>query len=78
MRSADRDSQDKNLVGSIDRFAKTSGSRDSADSILTHLYPYRWVFIMSHQSAASRKDYSIYVTEIFCIAKYLYLAHKYI
>ncbi len=43
MRSADRDSQDKNLVGSLDRFAKTTGSRDSADTILTHVYPYNLV-----------------------------------
>ena len=40
MRSVDRDSQDKNLVGSLDRFAKTADSRDSDDSILiTHVYP---------------------------------------
>ncbi len=38
--SADRDLHDKNLVGSLVRFAKTSGSRDSVDSILTHVYPY--------------------------------------
>ncbi len=43
MRSADRDSQDKNLVGSLDRFAKTTGSRDSADTILTPVYPYNLV-----------------------------------
>ncbi len=43
VRSADRDSQDKDLVGSLlDRFAKTAGSRDSVDSILTHVYPYYW------------------------------------
>ncbi len=35
MKSADRDSQDKNLVGSLDRFTKTAGSRDS---ILTYVY----------------------------------------
>ncbi len=40
VRSADRDSQDKNLVGSLVRFAKTAGSRDLFDSILTHVYPY--------------------------------------
>ena len=39
MRSADRDSQDKNFVGSLDRFAKTAGSRDAIDSILTHVIP---------------------------------------
>ncbi len=38
VRSADCDSKDKNLVGSLDRFAKTAGSRDSVDSILTHVY----------------------------------------
>ncbi len=38
-RIADRESQDKNLVGSLDRFAKTAGSRDSVDSIFTHVYP---------------------------------------
>ena len=37
---ADRDSQDKNLIGSLDRFAKIAGSRDSVDSIFTHVYPY--------------------------------------
>ncbi len=37
--SADRDSQDKNLVSSLDRFAKTAGLRDSVDSVLTHVYP---------------------------------------
>ncbi len=36
VRSADRDSQDKNLVGLLDRIAKTAGLRDS---ILTHVYP---------------------------------------
>ena len=35
VRCADRESQDKNLVGSLDRFAKTAGS-----SILTHVHPY--------------------------------------
>ena len=35
MKSADRDLQDKNLVGSLDRFAKAAGLRDS---ILTHVY----------------------------------------
>ncbi len=30
--SADRKSQDKNLVGSFDHFAKTARSRDSVDS----------------------------------------------
>ena len=41
VRSADSDSQDKNLVSSLDRFAnKTAGSHDSVDSILTHAYPY--------------------------------------
>ncbi len=39
MRSADRDSQDKNLVGSLDRFAQRAGFHDSVDSILTHVYP---------------------------------------
>ena len=29
-----------NLVGSLDQFTKTAGSRDSVDSILTHVYPY--------------------------------------
>ena len=38
MRSADRDSQDYNLVGSLDCFAKTAGSHDSVDSILTHVH----------------------------------------
>ncbi len=33
------DLQDKNLVGLIDRFAKTASSCDSVDSILTHVYP---------------------------------------
>ncbi len=37
VRSSDRGSQDKNLVGSLDRFGKTAGSRDSVDSILTHV-----------------------------------------
>ncbi len=36
---ADRESQDKNLVASLDRFAKTAGSRDLVGSILTHVYP---------------------------------------
>ena len=36
----DRESQDKNLAGSLDQFAKTAGSHDSVDSILTHVYPY--------------------------------------
>ena len=36
MRSADRDSQDKNLVGSLDQFAKMACS---CDLILTHVYP---------------------------------------
>ena len=40
VRSADRDAQDKNLVSSLDRFAKTPGSHDSVDSILAHAYPY--------------------------------------
>ncbi len=40
VRSADCDSQNKNLVGSLDRFAKKVGSRDSVDSLLTHVYPY--------------------------------------
>ena len=35
--NADRDLQDKNLVGSPDRFAKTAGSRNS---LLSHVYPY--------------------------------------
>ena len=35
--SADRDSQDKNLVGSLDRLAKMPGSHDS---ILTHVLMY--------------------------------------
>ena len=39
-RSADCDSQDKNLVGSLDRFVITAGSHDSVDSILTNVYPY--------------------------------------
>ncbi len=39
VRSAGRDSQDNNLVGSLDRFAKTAGSRDSVNLILTHVYP---------------------------------------
>ncbi len=34
--NADRESQDKNFVGSLDRFAKTAGLRDS---IFTHVYP---------------------------------------
>ena len=37
VRSADRSSQDKKLVGLLDRFAKTAGSRNS---ILTLVYPY--------------------------------------
>ncbi len=37
--SADRDSQDKNLVGSLNRFAKTAVSRNWVDSIFTHVYP---------------------------------------
>ncbi len=39
VRSADRDLQGKNLVGSLDRFAKTNNSRDSVDLTLTHVYP---------------------------------------
>ena len=35
MGSADRDSQDKNLVSSLDRFAKKTGSRDSVNSLCT-------------------------------------------
>ncbi len=38
MRCADRE-----LVGSLDRFAKTTGSRNSVDSILTHYTPVREV-----------------------------------
>ena len=40
MRSAARELQDKDLVGSLDRFVKRAGSRDSVDSILTHVSPY--------------------------------------
>ena len=40
VRSAHSDSQDKNLVGLLDRFAKMAGFRDSVDSILTHVHPY--------------------------------------
>ncbi len=40
VRSADRDSQDKNLVVSLGQFAKTADSRDAVNSILTHVYPY--------------------------------------
>ena len=36
--SADCDSQDKSLVGSLDWFAKMAGSVDSVDLILTHVY----------------------------------------
>ncbi len=32
--------EDKNFVGSLHRFAKMAGSRDSVNSILTHVYPY--------------------------------------
>ncbi len=39
VRSADRVSQDKNLVGSLDWFAKMAGSRDLVESILIHVYP---------------------------------------
>ncbi len=39
MWSADCDSQDKNLVGSLDLFGKTATSRGSVESILTHVYP---------------------------------------
>ncbi len=35
VRSADHDSQDRNLVGLLDQFAKSAGSYDSVDSILT-------------------------------------------
>ncbi len=45
VRSAERDSQDKNLVGLLDRFAKTADSRDSVDSILTHVYPYMCIAV---------------------------------
>ncbi len=38
--SADRELQDKNLVGSLDRFAQMAGSRGSVDLILTHVYPF--------------------------------------
>ncbi len=40
MRSGDRDLQDKNLIGSLDRLATTTELRDSVDSILTYVYPY--------------------------------------
>ncbi len=46
VRHADRDSQDKNFIGSLgmlDRFQKknkkTAGSRDSVDEVFTHVYP---------------------------------------
>ncbi len=39
MRCADCESQDKNLVCSLDQFVKTAGLRDSVDSILTHCNP---------------------------------------
>ena len=39
MRSADCDSQDNNLVGLLDGFARMAGSHDSVDLILTHVYP---------------------------------------
>ena len=38
-RSADRESQDKNFVGLVNQFAKTSCSCNSVDSIFTHVYP---------------------------------------
>ncbi len=37
VRSTDLDSQDKNLVSSLDRFAKTASLHDSVDLILTHV-----------------------------------------
>ena len=40
VRCADHESQDKNVVGSLERFAKTAGSRDLVDSILTHVHVY--------------------------------------
>ena len=40
MRSADRDSHDKNLVGSLDRLAIMASSHNSVNSILTLVYPY--------------------------------------
>ncbi len=47
VRSGDRDDpQDKNFVSSLDRFAKI-GSRDSVDSILTHVYPCHCDLILS-------------------------------
>ncbi len=36
--SADRESQDKNCVGSLEWSAKTTGSRDSVDSIFINVY----------------------------------------
>ncbi len=42
MKGADSDSQDKNLVASLDQFAKMASLRDSDDSILTHVYPYMY------------------------------------
>ncbi len=39
VKSADRDSQDENLVGSLDRFAKMADSHNSVDSIVTPVYP---------------------------------------
>ncbi len=40
VRSANHESQDKNLVGLLDRFAKTASSHDSVDSILAHVCLY--------------------------------------
>ncbi len=37
---ADLELQDRNFVGSLDRFAKTAGSHDSVNSIFTHVYPH--------------------------------------
>ncbi len=45
VKSADRDSQDKNLVGLLDRFAKTVHSCDSVNSILTHVCPIHFINI---------------------------------
>ncbi len=40
MRCADSESQDKNLIGLLDRFAKMADSCDLVDSIITHVYFY--------------------------------------
>ena len=39
---------DKNLVFSLDRFAKTADSCDSVDSILTQVYLYECIFVQPY------------------------------